>query len=77
MACEHGREAENGIPKGGWAGGVGTCGCCGSTFVWINAGRHNMKTGAGWTRTWLPQDRCGPCGGKYVEEDTPPRSAKQ
>lgn len=65
--CEHGRQfGVSGVPAGGWSGPVGKCGCCRSTFVYLEHGSIS-SSGHSAGKFWSPKDRCGGCGGSCHE----------
>ena len=73
MECEHGVHAGGStLPTGGWNGPVGRCSCCLSHFGYLEHGSYGAD-GSGSSKVWTPRDRCGSCGGHYVESSWGPR----
>ena len=64
--CPHGVPLR-GCPdwRGGWNGGVSECGCCFTTFGFVDIGSINSTCGT--IKSWQPKNRCGQCGGAYIE----------
>lgn len=66
--CEHGAAFDDEtISPLGWNGPVSRCGCCGCLFGYVDEGSFSLERQ--WSRTWLPKNRCGQCGGAYVEDE--------
>lgn len=59
--CEH-QTAPCSVDGIAWNGPIGLCDCCHRRFTYLNSGSTS-----GAFRYWYPNDRCGPCGGKYYE----------
>lgn len=66
MFCEHGATRNTPMRVDLWNGPIARCGCCGTFFGYINTG--SVGPDGCHSRTWVPDDRCGSCGGKYVED---------
>lgn len=47
--------------KGGWAGGISTCKCCGASFGYLDSAAYSQNQSSG---TTTDKDLCSACGGK-------------
>ena len=63
--CEHGVSEGDGRFQGAYNCPFSRCLCCGTHFPYIDSGSFGADEIK--TRTWTPKDRCGACGGEYVE----------
>jgi len=77
--CVHGAEVESHKkwPEGlAFACPIGTCSCCRSKFTYIDQASYSYDEETGeeeeWSLIWTPEDKCGKCGGKYVETGKSP-----
>lgn len=70
--CEHGagRERHKSYGDVVFACPLGTCSCCGTIFPFIDSEFITWKDGIEIVDAtkWEPEDRCGPCGGEYVQK---------
>lgn len=75
--CEHGVSAADGRFVGEWNAPFSTCECCGVRFPYCDTGSISARGFE--SRTWQPRNKCGQCGGGYVEESylTPTPEAAQ
>ena len=71
--CEHGSDGINHF-SGGWNGGVSKCDCCGATVLYVDSASYGDYIKS---RTWEPKNKCGTCGGKYVDFDSRTVTPKQ
>lgn len=65
--CEHGVAGDHKRFIGQWNSPFSKCGCCGVLFPYSDQG--SVSSRGFWSRTWQPKDRCGQCGGGYVEDE--------
>lgn len=63
--CEHGVSRGDGRYVGTYNAPFSECGCCGTMFPYIDSASFGMNEVK--SRTWTPKDRCGACGGQYIE----------